>query len=246
MPNLHLGRPRGSSPAWAPAFAGATIRLDLDTTKIYLRHDETERRSIMRMRCGPAGMEFGRFGPSVFGMRFGPRGFGFGGPHGGWGGGWADEFGFGGGDGRRGRRGRMFEAGELRLVLLKLIADQPRHGYDLIRAIEELTHGAYAPSPGVVYPTLTMLQDMGLIEEAKGDGARKVFEITAHGKEHLAEKEAEIEDLLGRLESVGGDQRKAEGPPIKRAVGNLLSSIWHRVTRDDMDEGTMHKIAAIL
>ena len=64
------------------------------------------------------------------------------------------------GEGRGGRR-RVFELGESQLVLLKLIADQPRHGYDLIRAIEEMTDGAYAPSPGVVYPTLTMLQDMG-------------------------------------------------------------------------------------
>src|SRR4028119_2339675 len=80
----------------------------------------------------------------------------------------------GGGRGRRGRR-RMFEPGELRLVLLKLIADQPRHGYDLIRAIEEMTHGSYAPSPGVVYPTLTMLQDMGLIREVEAEGARKIF-----------------------------------------------------------------------
>ena len=75
----------------------------------------------------------------------------------------------GSGRGRRGRR-RVFEPGEFRLVLLKLIADQPRHGYDLIRAIEEMTHGIYAPSPGVVYPTLTMLQDMGYIEESKGKG----------------------------------------------------------------------------
>jgi hypothetical protein len=69
----------------------------------------------------------------------------------------------------------MFESGELRLVLLKLIADQPRHGYDLMRAIEELSGGSYAPSPGVVYPTLTMLQDMGFIEEAEGSGSRKAF-----------------------------------------------------------------------
>jgi len=186
--------------------------------------------------CGPRG-----FPEAIIAMGMG-RGWGRGGFGGGWGQWGGDEWGGGRGRGRR----RMFDSGELRLVLLKLIADQPRHGYDLIRAIEELTHGAYAPSPGVVYPTLTMLQDMGLIEEAKGDGSRKVFEITPDGKEHLAEKEAEIDDLLGRLESVGGDQRKAEGPPIKRAVGNLLSSIWHRVTRDDMDEGTMHKIAAIL
>jgi DNA-binding PadR family transcriptional regulator len=61
----------------------------------------------------------------------------------------------------------MFEGGELRLVLLKLIADEPRHGYELIKAIEDLTGGDYAPSPGIVYPTLTMLEDMGLISEKK-------------------------------------------------------------------------------
>jgi DNA-binding PadR family transcriptional regulator len=185
----------------------------------------------------------GGFPEAIIAMGMG-RGWGRGGFGGGWGQWGGDEWGGGGGRGR-GRR-RMFDSGELRLVLLKLIADQPRHGYDLIRAIEELTHGAYAPSPGVVYPTLTMLQDMGLIEEAPGEGSRKAFQITSDGEAHLAEKAEEVEDLLGRLEAVGGDQRKAGGPPIKRAVGNLLSSIWHRVTRDDMNEATMHQIAEIL
>jgi DNA-binding PadR family transcriptional regulator len=172
--------------------------------------------------------------------------FGRGGGRGGWGQGWGgDEWGGGGWGRARGRR-RMFDAGELRLVLLKLIADQPRHGYDLIRAIEELTHGVYAPSPGVVYPTLTMLQDMGLIEEAKGEGSRKAFQITAEGEAHLAEKADEVAALLERLEEAGSDQRKAGGAPIKRAVGNLLSALWHRATRDDMDEARLHEIAAIL
>jgi len=188
----------------------------------------------------------------------GERGFGFpegliamafgrGGGRGGWGQGWGgDEWGGGGGWGRgRGRR-RMFDAGELRLVLLKLIADQPRHGYDLIRAIEELTHGVYAPSPGIVYPTLTMLQDMGLIEEAKGEGSRKAFQVTAEGEAHLAEKAEEVAALIERLEEAGSDQRKAGGAPIKRAVGNLLSALWHRATREDMDETRLHEIAAIL
>jgi DNA-binding PadR family transcriptional regulator len=197
----------------------------------------------MRMRCSPAGREFGRFGPGVFGMRFGPRGFGFGGQQGP---DWADEFGFGGGGGRRGRRGRMFEAGELRLVLLKLIADQPRHGYDLIRAIEELTHGSYAPSPGVVYPTLTMLQDMGMIEEAAVEGARKPFAITAEGQAHLAERAEEVEALIDRLTGAGEGKRRAGGRPIQRAVGNLLSALWHRVTAEDMGEERLHEIAAIL
>ena len=107
--------------------------------------------------CSPRGFQIPE---AIFAMNFGRGGRGWG-DWGDWSAGWDG----GGGRGRRGKR--MFEGGELRLVLLKLIADQSRHGYDLIRAIEEATHGAYAPSPGVVYPTLTMLQDMGLIEEAR-------------------------------------------------------------------------------
>src|SRR5262249_61369067 len=91
------------------------------------------------------------------------------------------------------------ESGELRVVLLKLTADEPRHGYDLIRAIEELTGGEYAPSPGVVYPTLTLLQDMGLIEEAAGEGPRKSFQATDEGRAHLEERSEEVEALFERL-----------------------------------------------
>jgi DNA-binding PadR family transcriptional regulator len=192
--------------------------------------------------CRPEGDDFPG---ALFAMGMG-RGWGRGWGQG-WGSDWGDGGGAGGGRGRRGRR-RVFEAGELRLVLLRLIADEPRHGYDLIRAIEEMTHGTYAPSPGVVYPTLTMLEDMGLIEEVKvkGEGARKAFELTSEGKAHLAENEEQVEALLARLKDLGSDERKAGGAPIKRAVGNLLSALWHRVTREDSDEGTLHKVAAIL
>src|SRR5690606_33985152 len=91
-----------------------------------------------------------------------------------------------GGQGRGGSRRRMFDGGELRLVLLKLIADEPRHGYDLIRRIEELTGGAYAPSPGVIYPTLTLLDEMGQIAAQQSDGAKKLFAITPEGAAELA------------------------------------------------------------
>ncbi len=172
----------------------------------------------------------------------GPHGFGGGGPGGRRHGGWGE------GDDSRGggRKRRVFDQGELRLVLLKLIADQPRHGYDLIRAIEEMTGGRYAPSPGIVYPTLTLLQDMGLIQESGSEGARKAFAATEEGERHLAERAEEVEVLLARLSGLGDEKKKAGGAPIKRAVGNLLSALWHRVTGDDMDEARLHEIAAIL
>jgi DNA-binding PadR family transcriptional regulator len=188
--------------------------------------------------CGPRDFDIPA---GIFAMGMGPRGWhGFGpGDWGDWG---------GGGRGRQGRgRGRrMFDAGELRLVLLKLIADQPRHGYDLIRAIEDMTGGAYAPSPGVVYPTLTMLQDMGLIEEQAAEGARKAFAASAEGQAHLAERQEEVDALIARLTGLGEEKKKTGGAPIGRAVGNLLSALWHRVTREDTDEDRLHEIAAIL
>src|SRR6185369_2007631 len=151
------------------------------------------------------------------------------------------------GRGPRGRRSRrMFEGGELRLVLLKLIADEPRHGYDLIRAIEDLTGGEYAPSPGIVYPTLTLLQDMGLVEEAAGEGPRKPFQITEEGKAHLAEREEEVEGLFERLRDLAPRGENAAGPAIGRAVKNLMTALGHRLKAEGFDEDLFLEIAAIL
>ncbi|MDB5692242.1 MAG: transcriptional regulator PadR-like family protein [Alphaproteobacteria bacterium] len=195
----------------------------------------------MRFRmggCGPGGFEIPA---AIFAMGMGPRG-----RHGSGRGDWGDWGGNWGRHGRGGRARRMFDSGELRLVLLKLLADQPRHGYDLIRAIEEMTGGAYAPSPGVVYPTLTMLQDMGHIEEQAAEGSRKAFAATAEGEAWLAERKDEADALIARLTGLGEEKKKTGGAPIGRAVGNLLSALWHRVTREDTDEDRLHEIAAIL
>lgn len=172
----------------------------------------------------------------------------------GWHGSWGPfEFDFGDEGSRHGGRGRrypgrkrMFESGELRLVLLKLIAEQPRHGYDLIRAIEDMTGGEYAPSPGVVYPTLTLLQDMGLIEEAAGEGQRKPFQITEEGGRHLEERAEEVDGLIQRLTEMKPTEGSMAGPAIGRAVRNLMTALRHRVGRDGLDDPLLHEIAAIL
>lgn len=145
----------------------------------------------------------------------------------------------------RGRR-RMFAGDELRLVLLKLIEESPRHGYDLIREIEERTGGAYAPSPGVVYPTLTMLADMDLIAEQKSDDAKKVFEITIAGKAHLTEREEEVAALMERLESIGAMRSRGQGSPVRRAMGNLRSVLQHRLGDGEVTQDTLHAVAEII
>ena len=116
----------------------------------------------------------------------------------------------------------MFDGGELRLVLLKLIAEQPRHGYDLIREIEERTGGAYAPSPGVVYPTLTMLDDMGLIEEQKTEGAKKLFAITDAGTRAPRPSERKRSRRCSPASTSSARRReRTSGGSDPRAMGNL-------------------------
>jgi DNA-binding PadR family transcriptional regulator len=188
------------------------------------------------------GWECGEDGRRFVAMR-GGRGFSFG-P-----GGFHFEFGDGpGGRGRGGSRGRrrMFEGGELRLVLLKLIADEPRHGYELIKAIEDMTGGDYAPSPGIVYPTLTMLEDMGLIAEKKSKDSKKIFEATDDGRAHLEENSEGVEELLERLEEAGSHRRRSHRPEMGRAVGNLMTALKNRVAHEGWNEALLHEVIDIL
>lgn len=145
-----------------------------------------------------------------------------------------------------GRRRRVFDGGELRLVLLKLIGDEPRHGYDLIRAIEELTGGAYAPSPGVVYPTITLLGDMDFIAETAAEGARKRFAITDAGRAHLAEKQAEVDALLARLAGLAEMRGRTDAMPVRRAMHNLRNVLRHRLAHGEAAKETIHEIVAAI
>lgn len=149
------------------------------------------------------------------------------------------------GRGRRGGSRRMFDGNALRLLLLKLIADTPRHGYDLIRAIEERTGGAYAPSPGVVYPTLTMLSDMGLIEEQVTEGARKQFAVTTDGTAHLAERAAELAAILARLDALGAMRERFDVAPVRRAMHNLRSVLQNRLG-EGLDKAKLNEVVELI
>lgn len=149
-------------------------------------------------------------------------------------------------DDGRGRRRRMFDSGELRLVLLKLIADEARHGYDLIRQIEELTGGAYTPSPGVIYPTLTLLDDMGLIEAQQSDGARKLFAVTDAGITELDENRESAERLILRLSEIGAERKRTDSASVRRAMGNLRAVLMNRLGDRDIDEATLHDVVALI
>lgn len=148
--------------------------------------------------------------------------------------------------GRRGRRGRMFAQGELRLALLALIADSPRHGYELIKEIEEMTGGGYAPSPGAVYPTLQLLEDEGAIQEAEAEGAKKPFAVTDQGREELQRRQDEVEGLMRRLGKHGERSTQWRSPDMFRAMGNLASVLRNRARAGKLDERTMNEIVDMI
>jgi DNA-binding PadR family transcriptional regulator len=150
------------------------------------------------------------------------------------------------GPGRRGRRGRMFGQGELRLALLALIAENPRHGYELIKEIEEMTGGGYAPSPGAVYPTLQLLEDEGAIEQAEAAGAKKPFAATAQGRDELEDRKTEVEALLHRLGRHGERTSTVRSHDVFRAMGNLGSVLKNRARAGKLDERTINEIVDMI
>ena len=154
----------------------------------------------------------------------------------------------GGGGGGGGRSRRMFDGGELKLVLLKLIADAPRHGYDLIREIETMTGGAYAPSPGVVYPTLTLLDEMNLIGEQQSEGAKKRFAATDEGRAYIEENADVVVMLMERLTGLAAENDRVawNRSPVRRAMGNLREAIQGRVPKGETSDDTIFEIVALI
>jgi len=150
------------------------------------------------------------------------------------------------GPGRRQRRGRMFAAGELRLAMLALIAEKPSHGYELIKQIEEMTGGGYAPSPGAVYPTLQLLEDEGAIAEADAEGSKKPYTVTPQGEAELQERKTEVAELLRRLGRHGERVDKVRSPDLFRAMGNLANVLRNRARVGKLDEATINEIVDMI
>lgn len=146
------------------------------------------------------------------------------------------------GGGRRGGAGRFFEAGALRFVILSLIAEAPRHGYEIIKLIEERLNGAYAPSPGVVYPMLTMMEEMGQAT-VRVEGTRKLYAITEEGSRVLAQNKAAVDAIFERMRQAGAGHQ-AGRPQILRAIENLRMVL--RMRAGSLTEEQVHRITDIL
>jgi DNA-binding PadR family transcriptional regulator len=164
------------------------------------------------------------------------------------------EDGLSGGRGRGGRHGfgagRVFGHGGLRFVLLQLIADKPSHGYELIKLIEERLGGSYAPSPGVVYPTLTLLEELGhlSVESGAEGGGRKRYTLTDSGREYLTANRETAESMMERLRCGGGvtSARGDRPPQVTRAIENLKLAMRLRLSGTPLTEQQAHEFAAVL
>src|SRR5437667_3781557 len=154
------------------------------------------------------------FGWDAFALGFGPRGFFWRGP-------------------RRGRR-QWFASGDMKYVILKLLKDKPRHGYEVMKELEEQLHGCYSPSPGTVYPTLQWLEDEGLVVARDVEG-KKVYEITDAGRKFLEEHRDIVEDIFDRVtetveRTVGGSMVE-----VNRALGQPVKAVYRTGWKAESD-----------
>lgn len=146
--------------------------------------------------------------------------------------------------GGRGGLGRFFAHGDLRLVILHLIAEKPRHGYDIIKEIEESVAGAYSPSPGVVYPTLTLLEELGYVI-AESEGAKKLYTITDEGRAFLEANKAALDALLDRMGEAGAG-RGGRAIGVIRAMQNLKMALRLRMASGPLSDEQIDAIAAAI
>ena len=130
--------------------------------------------------------------------------------------------------------------------MLGLINEAPRHGYEIIRAIEERTGGAYSPSPGVVYPTLTMMAELGHVTASETEGGRKLHSITPQGQALVAENAVATEEAMRRVAALAESRDDADAPPIVRGMENLKLALRLRLGRGRLQPGEIATIAAAL
>ena len=160
---------------------------------------------------------FGQFGPRVWGMGFGPRR----------------------------RRRQMFESGEMKYIILRLIKEKPRHGYEIIKALEERMAGCYTPSAGAIYPTLQLLEDQGLVKSVEEEGKR-VYHVTPEGEKFLEEHRSTVDDILDRVRDAVRGFAGGSMAELNQAMAHLAREAYGKAWRAGPDDEKTKRIVEIL
>lgn len=144
------------------------------------------------------------------------------------------------------RRERMFETGDIRLLMLHFLQQRPAHGYELIKAIEELAKGEYTPSASIIYPNLTFLEDQALITSRQEEGGKKQYAITAGGAESLAQQGELLTTVTEKLHSLAILSNNRSIPEMQRAINNLRMALNLRLAKGPIEQDTLYKITDAL
>lgn len=145
-----------------------------------------------------------------------------------------------------GGRERFFDNGHLRLVILQLIADKPSYGYEIIKAIEERLSGGYSPSPGVIYPTLTLLEEEGFATVSSTEGSKKLYAATDAGRELLKANQVLLKAIFGRMHEASKTFGRGRSPQIQRAIMNLKLALKMRLERGALTPEQLSRLAEII
>jgi DNA-binding PadR family transcriptional regulator len=141
---------------------------------------------------------------------------------------------------------RLFGRGDLKYVILELLKDQPRHGYDIIRALEERMRGFYRPSPGSVYPTLQMLEDLGYVTSNQEEG-KKVYSITDAGRRYLVEQQSTVDDIRSRVAAGWDAASRPEMADLMHELQQLARALFRQGTRGALkDPERLRKLREIV
>jgi DNA-binding PadR family transcriptional regulator len=154
------------------------------------------------------------------------------------------------GGGRGGHRGfggrRLFEQGDLRFVILHQLQEKPRHGYEIIKALEDRFGGMYSPSPGVIYPTLTLLEELGYARVSAEEGGKKLYTITADGIAFLQQNQSTVDEVMNRVNEASRAYGGGPAPEVRRAAHNLQMALSLRLGKGPLSDEQSRRIASIL
>jgi DNA-binding PadR family transcriptional regulator len=140
----------------------------------------------------------------------------------------------------------MFGHGDLKYVILSLLEERPRHGYDIIKAIEEKSGGLYQPSPGAVYPTLTLLEEMGFALATADESGKRMFTITDAGRAHLVEHRGTVDDIFSRIGRMGAGLTSDAMTELHRAFRHVARAAYSHGTQRLDDHALLREIAKVL
>jgi len=148
--------------------------------------------------------------------------------------------------GRRKRREKMLEASEIRVLMLHFLALNAAHGYELIKSVEELSKGEYSPSPGIIYPNLTLLEETGMIQVLDAQATRKAYRLTAAGEAILADNRERVARLITRLSSLAVLVNNRSIPAVEQAIHALKTAVNGRLAQQDISSATLQTLISAL